>query len=126
GLPSRVIPRNTRIFPLLLSARKTSPLGAVRISLGLSSPVAYCCTLNPAGAFGQAPCGRGTTCGALPAESVAYGAGRSCAVILRIFPGSSKRKSVNGGCGGGAFVLTALALAESTGCAPGEFLSDFK
>src|SRR5258708_34471815 len=101
GLPSLVIPRKTLIWPLLLSARKKSPLGAVRINLGLSSPVAYCCTVNPAGAFGHASCGRATNCGPLFADSVAYGAGRTCAVILRTFPGSSKRKSVYGGCGGG-------------------------
>ncbi len=50
--------------------------------------------------------GRAITSGPLAAESVAYGAGRSCTVILRIFPGSSKRKSVNGTCGAGAFVVT--------------------
>ena len=34
GLPSAVIPRNTRISPSLLSATKKSPFGAVRISRG--------------------------------------------------------------------------------------------
>lgn len=103
-------------------------VGAVRISRGLSSPVAYCCTLKPAGAFGHASRGRATSCGPLAAESVTYGAGRSCTVILRKFSGSSKRKSVNGAGGGGAFVLTGF---RSTGAAPfvlalGDCLSDFK
>src|ERR1700686_2902587 len=82
GLPSVVIPRNTLIFPLLLSARKKSPLGDVRISRGLSSPVAYCCTVNPFGAFGHASSGRATNLGPLLAVSVANGAGRSSVVIL--------------------------------------------
>src|ERR1700675_1735762 len=114
GLPSLVIPRKTLILPLLPSARKKSPLGAVRINLGLSRPVAYCCTVNPAGAFGHASCGRATNCGPLFADSVAYGAGRSCAVILWIFPGCSKRKSVYGACGAGALVLTGFTLADPT------------
>src|SRR5579872_1620219 len=122
------MPRKTRIFPLLLSARKTSPFGAVRISRGLSNPVAYCWTVNPLGALGHALRGRATTLGPLLAVSVAYGAGRSCTVILRLFPGSSKRKSVNGGVGGGALVLMGfvLALEDSTACGSGEFLSDFR
>ena len=41
GLPSAVIPRNTRIRPGSISARKTSPFGAVRTSRGLSSPDWY-------------------------------------------------------------------------------------
>src|SRR5580704_10629573 len=128
GLPSRVIPRNTLIFPLLLSARKTSPLGAVRINLGLSSPVAYCCTVNPAGAFGHASRGRLTMRGPLFDDSVRYGAGRSCTVILRTVPGCSKRKSVNGAGGGGAFVLSGATSLESasTVFALVEFGSDFK
>src|SRR3984885_11615689 len=101
------MPRNTRIFPLSLSARKTSPLGAVLINLGLSNPVAYCWTVNPVGALGHALRGRATTLGPLLAVSVAYGAGKSWTVILRLFPGSSKRKSVKGGFGGGALVLAA-------------------
>src|ERR1700730_1222419 len=133
GLPSLVIPRKTLIRPLLLSARKKSPLGAVRINLGLSSPVAYCCTVNPAGAFGHASCGRAINRGPRFADSVAYGAGRSRAVILRIFPGCSKRKSVYGVCGAGASVFTGFRLAgiasgdaEALCCALWEFLSDFK
>ena len=91
GLPSAVIPRKTLISPVWLSATKKSPFGAVRINRGSLSPVAYCSTLNPAGTCGQAFSGRGTSCGPLPAEDVANGAGRSCNVIFRILPGFSKR-----------------------------------
>src|ERR1019366_8450766 len=102
GFPSPVIPRNILMSPAWLSAKKTSPLGAVEILRGSSRPVANNSTLNPAGACGQASCGRSTTRGQLSAELVAYGAGRSLAVILCIAPGFSERKSVNGGLGGGA------------------------
>ena len=71
GLPSLVIPRNTLMSPPLVSARKKSPLGAVRMMRGLFSPVAYCSTLNPWGAFGQASAGRATSLGPLVADSVA-------------------------------------------------------
>jgi hypothetical protein len=54
-------------------------------------------------------------------------------VILRICPGCSKRKSVYGGCGGGALVFTGVTLAgfasgdaEAVVCVLWEFLSDFK
>src|ERR1035437_9223207 len=40
ALPSGPTPRNTFIFPVSLSARKISPLGAVRSNRGLSRPVA--------------------------------------------------------------------------------------
>src|ERR1700722_20550877 len=83
GFPSAVIPRKTMIWPLLVSATKKSPLGAVRIRRGLSSPVAYNSTLKPFGASGQTPSGRGTTVGLFPADLVAKGSGRSCTVILR-------------------------------------------
>src|SRR5580692_2766507 len=89
GLPSAVMPRKILILPLLLSARKKSPLGAVRISRGLSRPVAYCWTENPAGALGHASAGRATSFGPLLEVSVAYGAGRLSGVILRTVPGSS-------------------------------------
>ena len=49
GLPLLVIPRKTLTSPALVSATKMSPLGAVRMIRGLSSPVAYCSTLKPAG-----------------------------------------------------------------------------
>jgi len=98
------------------------------MALGLSSPVAYCCTVNPAGAFGHMPSGRGTTLGPLLADLVEYGAGRSCAVILCTLPGCSKRKSVNGGCGGGALVATGVVFedAESAVAELLEFFSDFR
>src|SRR5271169_2033137 len=98
------------------------------MALGLSSPVAYCCTVNPAGAFGHMPSERETTLGPLLADSVAYGAGRSCAVILCTLPGCSYRKSINGGCGGGALVATGVVFedAESTDAELSGFLSDFR
>ena len=40
GLPSASTPRKTLILPVSLSARNRSPLGAKRISRGLSRPVA--------------------------------------------------------------------------------------
>src|ERR1700710_56530 len=79
--------------------------------LGFSSPVAYCSTLKPAGAFGHTPSGRATSFGELPADSVANGSGRSATVTLRIFPGSSYRKSVKGGFGAGASNLAALGAS---------------
>src|ERR1035438_9562590 len=102
GFPSPVIPRNILMSPAWLSAKKTSPLGAVEILRGSLRPVANNSTLNPAGACGQAFFGRATMRGQLSAELVAYGAGRSFPVILWIAPGFSERKSVNGGLGGGA------------------------
>ena len=91
GFPSAVIPRKTSISPLLLSATKESPLGAVRINRGSFKPVAYSSTLNPGGTCGHAFSGRGTSLGLLPAEFVAKGAGKSFNVILRTVPGFSKR-----------------------------------
>ena len=46
-------------------------------------------TLKPGSVFGHTSAGRGTTFGALPAEGVAYGSGRSATVILRVVPGVS-------------------------------------
>ncbi len=57
--------------PAAVSATNTSPFGAVRSSRGASSPSAKSVTLNPGGACGTAPGGRGTTSGALLAERVA-------------------------------------------------------
>src|ERR1700680_830668 len=91
--------------PAVLSARKMSPLGAVRNKRGLSRPVAYCSTLKPAGAMGHTFAGRATTSGPFSADFVAYGSGRSFTVIFRVVPGFSYRKSANGGCGGGALRL---------------------
>src|ERR1700739_4449173 len=103
------MPRNTRIRPAELSARNMSPFGAVRSNRGLSSPPAYNSTLNPAGATGHAFSGRATTSGPFSADSVAYGCGRSAAVILRVVPGFSYRKSVNGAFGAGALIVDAIA-----------------
>src|SRR5271156_3285203 len=111
------------------SATKISPLGAVIISRGSSRSVAYCWTLKPAGAFGQASPGRPTTLGLLSADSVAYGGGRAFNVILRLGSGDLKRKGVNGGVGagppdsgpGGAFGST---FADGAGALPFLFPSD--
>ena len=54
-------PRRTFTSPALLSARKRSPLGAVRIRRGSVKPCAYISTLKPAGATGQAFAGRAMT-----------------------------------------------------------------
>ena len=89
GLPSLVSPRNTRMRPGSLSARKMSPFGAVRNVRGLSRPAAYISTLNPAGAAGHTLSGRATNFGPLSADWVAYGCGRSFTVILRVVPGFS-------------------------------------
>ena len=89
GLPSLVIPRNTRMRPDSPSATKMSPFGAVRNVRGLSSPAAYNSTLNPGSATGHAFSGRVTKDGPLFADSVANGCGRSLTVILRTVPGFS-------------------------------------
>src|SRR5215831_11948833 len=88
GLPSSVTPRNTLIRPARLSARNRSPLGAVRMRRGLSSPDAYSATLNPAGASGQAAAGLSTSLGESATDGVAYDGGRSEVVILWTVPGS--------------------------------------
>ena len=92
-----------------------SPFGAVRIHRGLSSPDANISTLNPAGATGHAFSGRATTSGPFCADSVANGCGRSFTVILRIVPGFSYRKSVNGGFGGAPFKVPGAGSDEAAG-----------
>src|SRR5258708_7270938 len=82
GLPSLVKPRKILISPLSLSARKTSPLGAARNSLGSSRPVAYSSTLNPGRVLGIASAGRGYGWGKLLADFVAFGGGKSATVNL--------------------------------------------
>ena len=91
GFPSLVIPRKTFTSPGSDSATKKSPFGAVTISRGLFSPLAYCCTLKPGSVFGHASLGRATTFAPLSADFVAKGCGKSCTVILRTVPGFSKR-----------------------------------
>src|SRR2546427_12285335 len=113
GLPALVIPRKILILPALLSATNMSPLGARRISRGSSRPDANSSTLNPGGTCGQAFAGRGTTLGPLPAEGVTNGRGISFTVIVRVLPGFSYRKSVNGGGGGGAFNFVATCGASA-------------
>jgi len=80
-----------------------SPLGAVRIHRGSSNPDANISTLKPAGATGHEFSGRVTSSAPLFAEFVANGAGKSFAVIFRVVPGFSKRKSVKGAVGGALF-----------------------
>src|SRR4029077_18457784 len=122
GLPSLLIPRKTRTSPVSLSATKKSPLGAVRISLGSFSPEAYKSTLNPSGTCGHAFSGRSTNFGPLPADGVTNGAGRSFSVILRNFPGFSKRKSVNGAVEIGKLASATFALAVAEGTYLGAFV----
>src|SRR6266550_1409714 len=107
ALPASVIPRKILISPAILSARKMSPLGALRISRGSCRPEAYSSTLKPGGTCGHAFAGRGTILGALPDEGVASGGGRSFTLIFRVLPGFSYRKSVKGGGGGGRFKFAA-------------------
>src|SRR4051794_5606948 len=72
-----------------------SPLGAVRISRGLSRPVAYISTLKPWGAWGHALAGRATTEGPLSTDSWGEGPGKSALVRWRRVPGDSWAASVN-------------------------------
>ena len=69
GLAVGVMPRMTMIFPGELSARKMSPLGAIRIRRGFSKPVANCSTLKPGRVWGHTPSGRGAIAAALLADS---------------------------------------------------------
>src|ERR1700719_4122976 len=104
GLPAAFSPRKARIRPPPLSATKTSPFGATRMTRGVARPSEYRPTLKPLGAFGHALAGRLTMAGGLPAELVANGTGRSLTAILCTAPGTSDRKSVNGVGGGGAVI----------------------
>src|SRR5262249_35268342 len=70
-----------------------SPLGAVRMRRGPSSPSAKSSTSNPSGAFGFAPAGRGVSFGGLLADRLSLGAGRSAIPILWRSPGRSWRQS---------------------------------
>src|SRR5450631_4514726 len=78
-----------RILPGPVSAMKISPLAATRMARGFSSPVTYGSTANPLGTAGRTPIGAATTLGVLLAEDVAYGLGKSAAVINRRTPGPS-------------------------------------
>src|SRR5437667_354124 len=103
-----------------------SRLGALRIRRGSSKPDANSSTLNPGGTCGQAFAGRGTTLRPLPAEGVTNGRGISFTVIVRVLPGFSYRKSVNGGGGGGAFNFVATCGASTLlfSPSPGDVESD--
>ena len=63
--------------------------------------------------------------GALPAEFVANGTGRSLTAILCTVPGTSNRKSVNGAGGGGA-VIDVMAAATGAGATLGALSSVFR
>src|SRR2546430_17737705 len=82
-------------------------------------------TLFRSGAFGHASAGRATMVGALPAELVAKGAGRSLSAILCTAPGTSKRKSVNGA-GGGGPVTGVMDAATGAGTTMGASTSVFR
>src|SRR5579862_4922101 len=124
------MPRKTTMRPGSLSAKKISPLGAVLSQRGLSRPEANNSTLKPAGAIGKAFGGRATTCAPFCEDSVAKGAGKSFTVILRIVPGFSKRKSVNGGLGAAALNLapgtSAAGVAEEPDTALPELMASTK
>src|SRR5271166_2821521 len=85
----------TRMPPAPLSARNTSPFGAVLISRGMSSPRATRLTLKPGSTCSGAGCGIATTDGPRAADDVANGAGRSEGVIRCTTPGASCRQSPN-------------------------------
>ena len=70
------------IFPWFVAAMKKSPFGALIMVRGAkSSFVAYRSTLNPSGACGQTLSGRGTGRPNRADDFVAYGSGRSFAVM---------------------------------------------
>src|ERR1017187_5496769 len=73
----------------MLSAMKTSPLGAVAILRGFCKPAANSETWKALGARGMAPVGRRTGLGKLFAEGVSNGLARSLGVISRLTPGAS-------------------------------------
>src|SRR6185437_12580204 len=87
--------RKRRIAPARLSATKTSPSGATRMTRGTSRRSANSDTVNPGGTASAAPAGCRTTRGVSRAVAVANGAGRSASVILRRTPGASVRQSPN-------------------------------
>src|SRR5437773_9433738 len=109
------MPRNTRIRPACVSARKMSPLGAIRSNRGLFSPDAKRFTWNPAGAIGHTSAGRDTSSAPLTDDFVTNGCGKSLTVIFRIVPGFSNRKSVNGAGGGGALIVLEKAAEVVAG-----------
>jgi len=82
-----------RTRPAPLSARKTSPFGAVRSTRGMSRPEASNSTRNPAGTRGSADPERATTDGLSEADRVARGGGRSSGEIRRAIPGASVLQS---------------------------------
>src|SRR5579871_2879441 len=81
-----------------VSAIKISPFGAVLIWRGPFNPAMSNSTLKPAGTWGIADAGRGTTCETLAEEAVAPGLGRSPGLIKRTRPGLSVRQSPKAAC----------------------------
>src|SRR5665213_812036 len=78
-----------------VSATKTSPLGATRISRGPLKPSANNAILNPMGTCGTADACRVTICEPLETEGVAPGFGKSSGLISLSVPGRSARQSPN-------------------------------
>ena len=72
-----------------------SPLGATRITRGMTSLSAKRPTWKPGGACGMAPAGRSTIFERVDADSVAKGWGRSATVILRKMPGFTVNDETN-------------------------------
>src|SRR5436190_22669040 len=81
GVSAPSFARKTRRRFCEVSETKISPFGATRTIRGLVMPDANCFTANPGGTDKLAFAGRETTVGKLPAEGVAYGAGKSATVM---------------------------------------------
>ena len=95
GVAAPSAARNTRIWPLPVSATKISPFGATLSRRGSLRPSATRSILKPGGTCSETPAGRGTTRAPQEADGVAPGRRRSCGLIRRIVPGLSRRQSPN-------------------------------
>src|SRR5260370_5331887 len=89
GFPLLLMPLRIRTRLAWLSETKISPFGAVAIARGSCRPATYSATVKPAGAFGQAPFGLGTTFSPRSTERVTKGFGRSDGVIRRRTSGAA-------------------------------------
>ena len=86
----------TSTRPAPLSARNTSPLGAVRMTRGSLRFLVMTSTAKPNGALGSTPCGRADlAAAALDDGGVALGGGKSAGVMRNRRPGVSMRQSAN-------------------------------
>ncbi len=94
-----------------------SPLGAVRMARGPSSPRANGATVKPAGTLGAAPSGGATTL-AWAAFIVWSGGGRSPTVTRCTTPGASSRQSPNTALPAG--LAPGLAAGAGAGCEQAE------